>query len=244
MAKRLIGKVALITGATSGIGLATAKRFAQEGAYVYITGRRQDKLDLAVESIGENARGVVGDAGDFRHLDEVFEIIREEQGRLDIVVPCAAFAQAQALGSITEESFDTTFGLNVRATVFTVQKALPLLAQGASVILMGSIAGAKGNAGRSIYSASKATLRSLARSWTMDLKSRKIRVNVLSPGPTETASFANTPPDAKARLASQIPLERLANPDEIANVALFLASDEASFVTGIEMFADGGFAQV
>ncbi|MDM9628495.1 SDR family oxidoreductase [Rhizobium sp. S152] len=244
MAKKLIGKVALVTGATSGIGLATAKRFANEGAFVYITGRRRDKLEAAAAAIGVNARGVVGDVGDLGHLDEVIQIISEEQGKIDIVVPCAAFAQAQPLGSITEESFDATFGINVRATMFTVQKALPIMADGGSIVLMGSIAGAKGNAGRSVYSASKATLRSFARSWTMDLKARRIRVNVLSPGPTETASFANTPAEAKARLAAQIPMERLARPDEIANAVLFLASDEASFVTGIEMFADGGFAQV
>lgn len=244
MTKRLEGKVAVLTGATSGIGLAAAKRFIEEGAFVFITGRKREKLEAAVQELGENARGLVGDAADFAHLDELFALVKKEKGRIDVVVPCAAFAQAQPLGSITEDSFDATFDLNVRATVFTVQKALPLIADGGSVVLLGSIAGAKGNAGRSVYSASKAVLRSFARSWTMDLKARRIRVNVLSPGPTETASFANMPADAKARFAMSIPMERLADPSEIANAALFLASDEASFVTGIEMFADGGFAQV
>ena len=244
MTKRLEGKIAVLTGATSGIGLATAKRFVEEGAFVYVTGRRREKLEAAVREIGPNARGLVGDAADLQHLDELFDVVRKERGRIDVVIPCAAFAQAQPLGSITEESFDRTFDLNVRATVFTVQKALPLIVDGGSIVLLGSIAGAKGNAGRSVYGASKAILRSFARSWTMDLKSRRIRVNVLSPGPTDTASFANMPADAKARFAMTIPMERLAEPFEIANAALFLASDEASFVTGIEMFADGGLAQV
>lgn len=244
MTQRLAGKIAVLTGATSGIGLACAKRFVREGAHVYITGRDEDRLAAAVASIGANVRGIAGDAADLTQLDALYETIRAEKGRVDIVLAGAAHAQAQPLGSITEESFDATFGLNVRGTVFAVQGALSLIPQGGSIILLGSIAGSKGNAGRSVYSASKATLRSFARSWTMDLKERRIRVNVLSPGPTETASFTNTPDEARKRLLSMIPMERLADPDEIANAALFLASDESSFVTGTEMFVDGGFAQV
>ncbi|MDX8470270.1 SDR family oxidoreductase [Mesorhizobium sp. VK23B] len=243
MSERLAGKIAVITGASSGIGLASAQRFVKEGAFVYITGRRQDRLDAAVATLGGQGRGIVGDAADLTHLDRLYATIGKEKGRLDVVFSAAAFAQPQAISQMTQASFDATFGLNVRGAAFTVQKALPLLADGSSVILMGSIAGSKGNPGRGAYNASKATLRSFARSWTMDLRDRNIRVNVLSPGPTETASFGNNT-EAKQRMAALTPMGRLGQPWEIANAALFLASEESSFVTGTEMFVDGGFAQV
>lgn len=242
---KLDGKVAVITAATSGMALATAKLFVEEGAYVFITGRRQDKLDEAVKSIGRNVTGVQGDAGNIADLDRLFETVKAEKGHIDILFASAGYGEFNApLGSITEENCDKTFSLNVKGTLFTVQKALPLLRDGASIIMNGSIAGSKGFAGFSVYNASKAAVRSFARSWTSDLKSRKIRVNVLSPGPIDTPAFDGVAQEVKDGFASLVPLGRMGRSEEIATAALFLASDDSSFVTGIELFVDGGTAQI
>ena len=243
--RKLEGKVAVITAATSGIALATAKLFVEEGAYVFITGRRQNQLDDAVKSIGRNVTGVQGDAGNMADLDRLFDTVKAEKGHIDILFASAGYGEFNVpLGSITEENYDKTFGLNVKGTLFTVQKALPLLRDGASVIMNGSIAGSKGFEGFSVYNASKAAVRSFARSWTNDLKPRKIRVNVLSPGPIETAAFDGVPQEVKDGFASIVPMGRMGRPEEIATAALFLASDDSSFVTGTELFVDGGTAQV
>ncbi len=242
---KLDGKVAVITAATSGMALATAKLFVEEGAYVFITGRRQDKLDDAVKFIGRKVTGVQGDAGNFADLDRLFETVKSEKGHIDILFASAGYGEFDApLGSITEENYDKTFATNVKGTIFTVQKALPLLRDGASVIMNGSIAGSKGIPAFSVYNASKAAVRSLARTWTNDLKDRRIRVNVLSPGPIDTAVFENVAQEMKDGLVSIVPMGRLGRPEEIATAALFLASDDSSFVTGIELFVDGGTAQV
>ena len=245
MSGKLEGKIAVITGATSGLALATAKRFVAEGAYVFITGRRQDALDAAVEAIGRNVTGVRGDAANLADLDRLYETVKREKGHIDILFASAGLGEFNvALGAITEENFDNTFNLNVRGTLFTVQKALPLLRDGASVIMTGSIASIKGFEGFSIYNASKAAVRSFARSWTTDLKARRIRVNVIAPGPIDTAIFEGTPPEVKEQFVSLIPMGRIGQPEDIANAALFLASDESSFITGIELFVDGGTAQI
>jgi NAD(P)-dependent dehydrogenase (short-subunit alcohol dehydrogenase family) len=242
---KLKGKVAVITGATSGLALASARLFVEEGAYLFITGRRQPQLDEAVKSIGRNVTGVQGDAGNLADLDRLYEVVKSEKGHIDIVFASAGTGDFNVpLGSITPESYDTTFNVNVRGTLFTVQKALPLLRDGGSVILTGSIAGVKGFPGMSVYNASKAALRSFARTWTNDLKSRKIRVNVLSPGTIDTAVFVGVPQQVKDQFVSLIPLGRIGDPSEIATAALFLASADSSFITGIELFVDGGTAQV
>jgi len=242
---KLDGKIAVITAATSGMALATAKLFVEEGAYVFITGRRQDKLDEAVKSIGRNVTSVQGDAANFADLDRLFEAVKAEKGHIDILFASAGYGEFNVpLGSITEENYDKTFGLNVKGTLFTVQKALPLLRDGASIIMNGSIAGSKGFEGFSVYNASKAAVRSFARSWTSDLKSRKIRVNTLSPGPIDTPAFDGVAQEVKDGFASIVPMGRMGRPEEIATVALFLASDDSSFVTGIELFVDGGTAQI
>ena len=242
---KLDGKVAVITAATSGMALATAKLFVKEGAYVFITGRRQQQLDDAVKSIGLNVTGVQGDAGNMADLDRLFETVKAEKFHIDILFASAGYGEFNApLGSITGENYDKTFGLNVKGTLFTVQKALPLLRDGASVIMNGSIAGVKGFPGFSVYNASKAAVRSFARTWTNDLKDRKIRVNVLSPGPIDTAVFESVAQEVKDGFASMVPMGRLGRSEEIATAALFLASDDSSFVTGIELFVDGGTAQV
>ncbi|WP_337269604.1 SDR family NAD(P)-dependent oxidoreductase [Oryzifoliimicrobium ureilyticus] len=248
---RLQGKVAVITGATSGIGLATAKLFAQEGAYVYITGRRRDVLDKAVREIGGNIIGVQADSSSNADLDRLYSQVKSEQGRLDILVANAGGGTMLPLGQITEEQVDDTFGRNVKAVIFTVQKALPLMGKGASIILTGSTAGTEGTPAFSVYSASKAAVRNLARSWVLDLKETGIRVNVLSPGATRTPGLLGLAGESKDQqqglidfAASRIPLGRVAEAEEIAKAALFLASDDASFVNGAELFADGGQAQV
>jgi len=250
MAGKLEGKIALVTGGNSGIGLATAQRFVKEGAYVYITGRRQPELDQAVKTIGANVTAVRGDASNLADLDKLFAQIKQEKGRLDIVFANAGVGSFAPLGSITEQQFDQTFNVNVKGLLFTVQKALPLIPNGGSIILNASIVSMKGMAAFSVYSATKAAVRSFARSWTSDLKDRKIRVNVVSPGPIKTPGvdgLAQTEEQRQglfAQLTSIVPLGRIGDPDEIAKAVVFLASDDASFVAGIELFVDGGAAQV
>jgi NAD(P)-dependent dehydrogenase (short-subunit alcohol dehydrogenase family) len=242
---KLRGKVAVITGATSGLALATAKLFVEEGAYVFITGRRQAQLDEAVKAVGKNITGVQGDAGNLADLDRLYQAVQTEKGKIDVLYASAGVGEFNApLGSINEASFDNTFNVNVRGTLFAVQKALPLIRDGGSVIMTGSIAGVKGFPGMSVYNASKAAVRSFARTWTVDLKSRKIRVNVLSPGPIDTGVFVGVPAQVKDQFVSLIPMGRIGEPEEIAKAALFLASDDSSFVTGIELFVDGGTAQI
>ena len=241
---KLNGKVAVITAATSGMALATAKLFVEEGAYVFITGRRQDKLDEAAKLIGKNVMGVQGDASSLADLDRLYETVKREKGMIDILFASAGFGELAKLEEVTEEHFDKTFGLNVRGTLFTVQKALPLMRDGGSIIMTGSIASVKGFPGMSVYNASKAAIRSFARTWTVDLKARKIRVNVLSPGSIDTGVFVGVPKEVKDQFISLIPMGRIGESHEIATAALFLASDDSSFVTGIELFVDGGTAQV
>lgn len=249
---RLAGKIALITGGNSGIGLATAKRFVEEGAYVFITGRRQSELATAVKDVGGNVTGVQGDVSNLADLDRLFARIKEEKGRLDIVFANAGVAKFATLSDITEELYDRTFDINVKGVVFTVQKALPLLPDGASIILNASIVASKGLPMNSVYSATKAALRSFARSWTSDLKDRRIRVNAISPGVIDTPGLASLLASASAGAAkdrtnlvmSNIPMGRGGTPDEVAKAVVFLASDESSYVTGAELFVDGGFAQV
>ena len=241
---KLEGKVAVITGATSGMALATAKLFVEEGAYVFITGRRKETLDQAVKAIGKNVTGVQADSSKLDDLDRLYATVKKEKGRIDVLFASAGGGELGPLGSITEEQFDRTFGLNVRGTLFTVQKALPLFSDGGSIILNASIAGVKGFPGAGVYSASKAAVRSFARTWTVELKDRKIRVNVLSPGTIDTAILDVFPQEAKDFFVSLIPWRRMGRPEEIATAVLFLASSDSSFVTGIELFVDGGAAQI
>ena len=241
---KLDNKVAVITAATSGMALATAKLFAAEGAYVFITGRRQEKLDEAVKAIGKNVTGVQGDAANLADLDRLFEIVRDQKGHIDVLFASAGLSGQEILGSVTEEQFDAIFALNVRGTLFTVQKALPLFSDGGSIVLNGSIAGLKGLPGRSVYGASKAALRSFARTWLVELKDRRIRVNVLSPGPIDTPAMEAAPAEMREQMRSMIPRKELGRPEEIATVALFLASDDSSFVNGSELCVDGGLAQI
>jgi NAD(P)-dependent dehydrogenase (short-subunit alcohol dehydrogenase family) len=244
MPKKLDDRIAVITGATSGMALATAKLFVEEGAYVFITGRNQERLDKAVKEVGKNITGVQGDAGSLSDLDRLFETVKREKGRIDILFASAGIGELnKPLGSITEKGFDDIFNVNVRGTLFTVQKALPLMKDGGSIILNSSIAGVKGFPGTTVYSASKAAVRSFARTWTAELKGR-IRVNVISPGTIDTAIFDGVPQEMKDGFVSIIPMGRIGKPSEIATAALFLASDDSSFVTGIEMFVDGGTAQI
>jgi NAD(P)-dependent dehydrogenase (short-subunit alcohol dehydrogenase family) len=241
---KLDGKVAVITGATSGMALASAKLFVEEGAYVFITGRRQQNLDEAVKAIGRNVTGVRGDSAKLDDLDRLYEAVSREKGYVDVVFASAGQGGRAPLGTITEEQFDTIFSLNARGTLFTVQKALPMMRDGGSIIMNGSIAHLKGMPGLSVYAGSKAALRSFARSWVVELAERNIRVNILSPGPIATAIFANLPPEAKENFRSAIPRKELGRSEEIATVALFLASNDSSFVNGSEICVDGGMAQI
>jgi NAD(P)-dependent dehydrogenase (short-subunit alcohol dehydrogenase family) len=250
MAKKLEGKVAVVTGGNSGIGLATAKRFVEEGAFVFITGRRKEELDAAVKQIGRNVVAVQGDVSKLDDLDRLYATIKQQKGRVDVVFANAGGGEFLPLGQITEAHVDKWFGINVKGLLFTVQKALPLMPDGASVILNASIVSIKGMPAFSVYSATKAAVRSFARTWTMDLKDRKIRVNALSPGPIETPgvdSLGKTEQERqhlRAGLTASVPLGRIGDADEIAKAAVFLASDDSSYVTGIELFVDGGMAQV
>ena len=247
---RLEGKVAVITGANSGIGLASAKRFAREGARVFMTGRRQAELDGAVAEVGAGACGVRGDVANLTDLDRLYDIVRDEAGRIDVLMANAGGGEFLALPDIKEEHYERTFATNVKGTLFTVQKALPLLQDGASVILTGSSAGTTGAPSFSVYSATKAAISNFARSWVQDLAPRRIRVNVLVPGATSTPGWhglTQTEEQHATFLAASeaaTPLGRMGHPDEIAAAALFLASDESSFVNGSELFADGGSAQI
>jgi NAD(P)-dependent dehydrogenase (short-subunit alcohol dehydrogenase family) len=241
---KLQGKVAVITGGTEGIGLATAKLFAKEGAHVFITGRRRKELDEAVKTIGSNVSGVQGDIAKLADLDRLYETVAAVKGRIDIVFANAGVGEFAPLGEISEEHFDKLFSVNVRGTLFTVQKALPLMNDGGSIILNGSVASAKGTPAFGVYAATKAALRSFVRTWTSELKGRHIRSNVVSPGPIDTPLTNRQQADVIARIVSTIPMGRMGKPDEIAKAALFLASDDSSFVSGIELFVDGGRAQV
>jgi NAD(P)-dependent dehydrogenase (short-subunit alcohol dehydrogenase family) len=241
---KLDGKVAVITAATSGMALATAKLFVEEGAYVFITGRRKDKLDEALKLIGRNATGVQGDASNLADLDRLYATVKDVKGRIDVLFASAGFGEFAKIGEVTEEHFDKTFALNVRGTLFTVQKALPLFTDGGSIFLNGSIASVKGFPNFSVYSASKAAVRSFARTWLVDLKDRKIRVNILSPGTIDTPILEPLGLEAKDYFAAQIPRGEIGKPEEIATVALFLASSDSSFVNGVELFVDGGTAQI
>ncbi|CAM3605721.1 glucose 1-dehydrogenase [Rahnella bruchi] len=249
MSRLLNGKVALVTGGTSGIGLASAKELAEQGAQVFITGRRQAELDAAVSEIGSAATGIRADASMLSDLDAVYAQIAKSAGHLDILFANAGGGDMQPLGAITEEHFDRIFGTNVRGVLFTVQKALPLLREGGSVILTGSTTSIQGTESFSVYSASKAAVRNFVRSWALDLKGRGIRVNVVSPGPVRTPGLGGLVPDEHRQglfdaLAAQVPLGRLGEPEEIGKVVAFLASDAASFINGTELFVDGGMAQV
>ena len=247
---KLEGKIALITGGNGGIGLATAKQFVNEGAYVFITGRREQELTAAVKEIGRNVTGVQGDVANLGDLDRLFAQIKREKGKLDIVFANAGVAKYAQLGSITEELYDSIFDINVKGLLFTVQKALSLLPDGASIILNASIVASKGFSSNSVYSATKAAVRSFARTWTTDLKDRRIRVNAVSPGSTDTPGLSDLLASSevgeqrKKMIANTVPLGRFGTPDEIAKAVVFLASDDASYITGIELFVDGGIAQV
>ncbi len=240
---KLQGKVAVITGGTAGIGLATAKLFVAEGAHVFIMGRHRKQLDDAVAEIGHNTSGVQGDVTDLTDLDRLYEAV-EAHGSIDIVFANAGVAEMAPLEAVSEEHFDRIFNANVRGALFTVQKALPLMNPGGSIILTGSVASAKGTPAFAVYGASKAAIRNFVRGWTVELADRRIRANVLSPGPITTSMVAGQPQDAIERITSTIPMGRMGEPAEVAKAALFLASDDSSFVTGIELFVDGGRAQI
>ena len=250
MSGKLEGKVAVVTGGNSGIGLATAKRFVAEGAYVFITGRRQEELDAAVKEIGKNVTAVQGDVAKLADLDRLYNAVKAKTGRIDILFANAGIAELAPLGEITEEDFDRMFNINVKGLLFTVQKALPLIPNGGSIILNASIVASKGNPASSVYSATKAAVRSFARTWILDLKERKIRVNAISPGPINTPGLdglgqtAGVGDQLKESLLASVPMGRIGTPDEIAKAVVFLASDDSSFVTGTELFVDGGAAQI
>ena len=241
---KLQGKIAVITGGTSGIGLATAKRFVAEGAHAFIMGRRHAELDAAVKEIGSKVTGVQGDIAKLADLDRLYQNVKETEGHIDVVFANAGVGEAVPFGAVSTEHFDRVFNVNVRGTLFTVQKALPLLRDGGSIILTGSIASVKGLPGFGVYSASKAAIRSFVRTWTLELKDRRIRANVISPGTIDTPILAGLPKEAVAQIVASIPLGRMGEADEIAKAALFLASDDSTFVTGIELFVDGGTAQI
>jgi NAD(P)-dependent dehydrogenase (short-subunit alcohol dehydrogenase family) len=247
---KLERKVALVTGGSTGIGLATARQFVNEGAYVFITGRREQELAAAVKEIGRNVTGVQGDVSNLGDLDRLFAQIKREKSKLDIVFANAGIAKYAPLGSITEQLYDSIFDINVKGLLFTVQKALPLLPDGASIILNASIVASKGFSANSVYSATKAAVRSFARTWTTDLKDRRIRVNAVSPGSIDTPGLSDLWASSEVgeqrqkMIANSVPLGRFGTPEEIAKAVVFLASDDASYITGTEFFVDGGFAQV
>jgi NAD(P)-dependent dehydrogenase (short-subunit alcohol dehydrogenase family) len=242
---KLNGKVAVITGGTSGMALATAQLFVEEGAYVFITGRRQEALDEAVKLIGRNVTGVQGDAANLDDLDRLYEVVKREKGSIDVLFASAGVGETAKIGEVTEKHFDTIFGLNTRGTLFTVQKALPLFNDGGSIIMNGSIASVKGWPDWGVYSASKAALRSFARTWLNELKERNIRVNVLSPGQVATPIQEKLFDEESMRqLESLIPRGKMGNPQEIATVALFLASDDSTYVNGVELSVDGGTSAI
>ncbi|MDB5267720.1 MAG: Oxidoreductase [Hymenobacter sp.] len=248
--QKLAGKIALVTGGNSGIGLATAQRFIAEGAYVFITGRRQAELDAAVQQLGTSAFGVQSDVSSLADLDRLFATIKAQKGRLDVVFANAGIAEFAPVEAVTEAQYDRQFDINVKGLFFTVQKALPLLTDGSAIVLMASIVGSKGFESNSVYSATKAAIRSLARTLTSDLKARRIRVNAISPGPIETPGLngvIDSPEELaqfKAQMVSTVPLGRIGEADEIAKAVVFLVADDSSFVTGVELFVDGGMAQV
>jgi NAD(P)-dependent dehydrogenase (short-subunit alcohol dehydrogenase family) len=247
---KLDGKIALITGGNSGIGLATAKRFVTEGAYVFITGRRESELAAAVKEIGQDVTGVQGDVSNLSDLDRLVAQVKREKGRLDVVFANAGVAKYAPFGKITEELYDSIFDTNVKGVLFTVQKTLPLLPDGASIVLNASVVASKGLSSNSVYSATKAAIRSFARTWTTDLRDRRIRVNAVSPGTIDTPGLSNLLASSEAgkqrkkMISSSVPLGRFGTPDEIAKAVVFLASDDSSYITGTELFVDGGFAQV
>ena len=247
---KLEGKTALITGGSTGIGLATAKQFVDEGAYVFITGRREPELAAAVKEIGRNVTSVQGDVSNLADLDRLLAQIKREKGRLDIVFANAGITTITPLAQITEGNYDALFNSNVKGLLFTVQKALPLMPDGASIILNASVVASKGSPDWSVYSATKAAVRSFARTWTTDLKTRRIRVNAVSPGVIDTPGLNDLLASTEAgqqrlkMISNTVPLGRLGRPDEIAKAVVFLASDDSSYITGTELFVDGGFAQV
>jgi NAD(P)-dependent dehydrogenase (short-subunit alcohol dehydrogenase family) len=249
---KLEGKIAVITGGNSGIGLATAKRFVSESAYVFITGRRQKELDVALSEIGKNVVGIQGDVSNLEDLDRLYNTVKDQKGHLDILFANAGIAQFAPLGDISEEHYDNIFRINVKGVLFTVQKALPLFHDGGggSIILNASIGSSKGVQESSVYSATKAALRSFARTWTVDLRHRKIRVNAISPGPIDTPIFSNLLQNEeqseqfKKNIVNTVPMGRMGSPDEVAKAVSFLASDDSSYITGIELFVDGGLAQI
>lgn len=247
---KLEGKIGLVTGGTSGIGLATATHFVNEGAHVFITGRREAELAAAAKEIGGSVTAVQGDVSNLGDLDRLFAQIQREKGRLDVVFANAGIARYAAFGKITEELYDSIFDINVKGLLFTVQKALPLLPDGASIILNSSVVGSKGLSSNSVYSATKAAIRSFARTWTTDLRDRRIRVNAVSPGSIDTPGLSDLLASGEAgeqrkkMISSSVPLGRLGKPEEIAKAVVFLASEDSSYITGTELFVDGGFAQV
>jgi NAD(P)-dependent dehydrogenase (short-subunit alcohol dehydrogenase family) len=250
MGNKLEGKIAVITGGNSGIGLATAKRFVSESAFVFIIGRRQNELDAAVSEIGNNVIGIQGDVSDLTDLDRLYKTVKDQKGHLDILFANAGIAQFAPLGEISEEHFDNIFGINVKGLLFTVQKALPLFHDGGSIILNASIGSSNGVEESSVYSVTKAAVRSFARTWTVDLRHRKIRVNAISPGPIDTPIFSNLLQNEeqseqfKKNIVNTVPMGRMGNSDEVAKAVSFLASDDSSYITGIELFVDGGLAQI
>jgi NAD(P)-dependent dehydrogenase (short-subunit alcohol dehydrogenase family) len=247
---KLEGKIALVTGGNSGIGLATATHFVEEGAHVFVTGRRENELSAAVKQIGKNVTAVQGDVSNLADLDRLFAQIEKDKRKLDIVFANAGVSRYAPLGEITEELYDSIFDINVKGLLFTVQKALPLLRDGGSIILNASIVASKGLGSNSVYSATKAAVRSFARTWTTDLKARRIRVNAISPGPIDTPGLSELlasseiGQERRKMIASAVPLGRFGTPNEIAKAVVFLASDDSSYITGVELFVDGGFAQV
>lgn len=250
MGNKLEGKIAVITGGNSGIGLATAKRFVTEGAYVFITGRRQKQLDLAVSEIGKNVMGIQSDVSNLADIDKIYNTVKDQKNHIDIIFANAGIAQFAPLEKISEEHFDKIFSINVKGLLFTVQKLLPIFQEGGSIILNASIGSSKGVEETSVYSATKAAVRSFARTWTVDLRHRKIRVNAISPGPIDTPIFSNLTQNEeqsdqfKKNIVNTVPMRRMGTPDEVAKVVLFLASEDSSYITGIELFVDGGLAQI